>query len=262
MSDIEPEAVDVQEPSGIDPEPAAETAPEPEPQETAVAGWSEDDPAFQAAVARHAQAIVDDRLAGYTPPQQQQGEPLDLNSFLSPFEDGYGENLARFLADRDQYILGQIEQRLNPLLQREQAAATEAGQQAVKQFVGEQWNETRDGALTDDHMKAITDLADVYVREENERFGVRVGPDGFGVGPMAQTAARAALAKASETIRNLNRNAHTAGGQANIDQLAAVQSLPGDIRAGAAGHDVPPPAKTPGDLMNKYFGEGSAALVR
>ena len=120
----------------------------------------------------------------------------------------------------------------------------------MNQLISERWNEQQDGKLTDESQTAIKDLAPVYLAEMNQRYGE------------TQYAAQQALTKAAETVRAINRAARQAGGQANIDGLAAVQSAPGDVPAGAAGGiDVPDKAKTAGELMGKFFGPNAARLV-
>lgn len=257
MSDVELEPTEPQEPSGTDPETTPEVVPEPAPEPQVETSWR-DDPEYQALVAR--QAELEDRLAQYETPRQETPN-LDLNDFLNPLGDNFGENLARFLSDRDQYIAGMLDQRLEPLTAREQKAAEDAGKAAMAQLIGDQWNESTDGKLGDNTQKVIGDLSGVYLAEENQRLGVRVGPDGVGQGPLAQVAARNAITRATQTIRDMNRAQFQGGGQANVDALAAVQQLPGEIKAGAPGVDVADAPKTPAELMEKYFGKGSGALV-
>lgn len=238
-------------------EPAAATGPAaaaPEPVAApAPAGW--DDPAFIAAVDQRAAEMFEHRMSALAGQQQQQpaaaaGPAPDLNELLSPLSESFGENLARFLADRDQFLLGQIGQQIQPILSREEQAQTAQGQQVMDEIVTAQWNPATDGPLSEVGKSAIKDLAPSYLPEMEQRYGA---------GPMA---AQAALTKAAGTIRALNADARGAGGQANADQLAAVAAAAGEPGTGTGAIQVPPPAKDYNDVLARYFGGrngGSAA---
>lgn len=228
-------------------EPAIEAAP-PAPT------FSRDDPEFQAAVAETVQSMFG-TYGEPLSPQAEPGDPVDWNERLNPLGDNYGQSLVELLADRDKWLISEydkrLDQRLEPLTSRELRANEEAGNKLVEQFISEKWQPITDGPLTEKHTEAIKSLSMNFLTEENSRFGIT--DENRERHPMAQQAARQALTRASQVIKEINQAARAEGSQANIDGLAALTSAPGEPGTGGGAHSVPPPAKSPQELLDRYF---------
>lgn len=227
-----------------DPAPGGDPAPAAVAEPPAAPAWSADDPAFLEAVDQRAAAIIEGRLAAQQPqtPPPPAGQPLDLNEFLNPFGEQFGQNLATWLSQRDEWTLGQFDEKLAPILTREQQTVVAQGLTRMDELIAGRWDEARDGALTDPVKGVVKDLAVVYLGEMEARYGAS---------PMA---AEQALAKAADTIRSINSGAHAAGAGSNADRLAALAAAPTEPGGGGGAINVPTPAKSWDEIRTRISG--------
>lgn len=221
-----------------DGEPAPAVAPAPQ--------FDLDDPRvvdfLEGRVAEMTEARLQALAARAPAPAPAPGAPVDYNEVLSPLSDNFGQSLVQLLSERDQWLLTQFEQRLEPVLTREQETQLTQGHQMMDAVISEHWNEAADGKLTANVANAIKDIAPTYLAEMQGRYGE------------TPRAAQQALAKAASTVRALTTENRAAGTQANIDELAAVAGAAGEPGTGGGAMNVPPPDKSPRDVMARYFG--------
>ncbi len=217
------------------PEPAGDSGEEQpadfEPESPAA--LSLDDPALAELVGDLSRAQIEQILTEAQETYQPDDGGADFSD-LDPFEDGFGQKLVEAMRQIVTEAVQPINTRFESQAQNE---AVERGNQVIA--------ETLDtaGITRDDARKATVDLAQSYLPQMEQRFGAG-----------SPRAADAALQQAIKTVTALSRNEQQAGGQAEIDRLAAVAGASAQPNGGGAGVLSPERAKTPGELLARRFG--------
>lgn len=156
---------------------------------------------------------------------------------LDPFSDDYGNQLQKLIRD-------EIRSANEPLTQRFDAEDTVKADAQVAEMIDEEV--TRAGGFPAD----VADEAKALVKMIAPSFGDEM------VARYGQTdrAAQAILQKATQTVKDLLTKAGKTGGQAAIDDLAAVQGAGTDLPGNGGGINTPPPARSLEELHRRRFG--------
>lgn len=199
---------------------AQEPAAAAEPVVPDVPAWSPDDPRFQEAVDLRAAEIARGEISQlFTQFEQQkpqfEGDPVDPYEFLDPSSDQFGGNLLQLLAQRDQFMLGQMQQLFQPVQQRYQNESIAEGQQRIQDVIADDFAKNGEVTLPADAPvkvgEVIKDMASLYLPEMENRFGQNTA-----------RAAEQAITKATGVVRQLVAAAEQAGAAKNANHLATL----------------------------------------
>lgn len=211
----------------------AEPAPEASPEPVVETGGATDltaDPAIRELIASEADQIVQARLAQILGQQQPPADPEQQAEYnLDPWKDGFGDQLAAFLASRDEQILSRLEGLVGPLVQSQQAAEMEKGNKLVSDLLADTVSRTGGDFLDPESLR----IAEARGRELAQQMFERYGP--------TNRAAELAFERAVTEVRELEKKigeAYHARKQNELQQLAGATREPGVAAQGA----VRPPA--------------------
>lgn len=239
------------------PPPAAAT-------DTAPAAWSpaqlRDDPDFREFLAQEAADIADARFntllqqagAQQQGGQQQQAQPgvdFDANEFLNPLGDNYGENMLQLLGQQQREILGAVQQMIAPLAQTHEQQTQSAGDDLLKDAIGDAI--TRTGDLDADDVardRVMRDVRERFYPELAQRYGE------------TDKAAELAIDKAVANERAYQKQIADAAVERyknQIGTLAGVRGEPGG-GAGSGVETFPDTPLSPRELALKYGGQAAA----
>lgn len=219
----EPEAPAVEAPAGLTAEQAAEIA----------------DARFNTLLAQYQEQPA---------PTAEPGSPVDWNETLNPLDPNYGENFVRFNAQRDEWILGEfdkrLEQRLGPMSQQAAEQARTANETALDGVVAAEL--ARTGA-PESAAPIVKNLARSYYPALAQRLGPNAG-------------ASAAMSQAIKEVNALASASKTAGGTDNATQLNALAAA--NREPGTPGAPLSDPAATSvEDALARFKSRNTSTLT-
>lgn len=186
-------------------------------------------PEFQDAVAQQAAEIADARIAAMRAEQAQTAPTAPVQGAAPPFPDQYSENyaqeMAAYMAYRDDQLLSKIDQRISPvtdsLTATEQARVAAEGDQRVQDVIAD--DIARNGDLGETARALIRPIAEAKYGEYAARYGE------------GRRAAEAAIQSAAATIRQMHTEAGTAAATAEVNRINGLAGIRDQIGTGAAG---------------------------
>lgn len=164
--------------SGAAPEPAAATGGEVTPAQpaepagavgSAPSGWSgpSEDEWYETQATLRA---IADRFSGQPEPAEHGLDPPAGGFEWDPLADDADQQLAALLSQRDEFLLGRMQEMLSPVVQHTQAQRSEEAEARAMDVLAD--IETRDGAFATDEGRGIArTLADSYWGQAEQRFG-------------------------------------------------------------------------------------------
>lgn len=185
-------------------------------------------PEFQDAVAAQAAEIADARIAAMRA-EQAQAAQAPVQGAAPPFPDQYSENygqeMAAWMAWRDEQLLSKIDQRISPVTESltatEQARVAAEGDQRVQDMIAD--DISRNGDLGETARSLIRPLAEARYGEYAQRYGE------------GRRAAEAAIQSAAATIRQSVAEERTAAATAETNRINLLGGLRDTPAEGASG---------------------------
>lgn len=219
-----------------DPVEAAAEAPAPEPEapaeEAAAAGVPEapawqSDPAFRDFINDQIAEGIQARTAQFEQPATEQ--PQEEEGFdLDPFSDDFTGNFDRYMTQREERFLAKIDQRLEPVTQRDEREARERQDQQIDSMVTDAVASAGFPAeIQDEARDLVRELIPLYGDEMLNKYGP------------TERAAQAVMNKAIGKVNALLAAATKAGATAEQASLTALTTAAREL-PGAGGAVVQP----------------------
>lgn len=168
------------------------------------------------------------QLAAYLQSQGQQQpyeEPAQEFS-LDPLDDNYGEQLASFLQARDEALMGQFQQMLQPLVQANQQARIHDGMEQLRDIFYDDAQQHGEFAEGETAFEMALALGRTLYGEAAQRFG-----DG-------DRAAEAAFGQAIQTLRERDKAIGEAAVERYKNEIATLAGAPREPGASGVGTQV------------------------
>lgn len=206
-------------------------------------------PEFQEAVAQQAAEIADARFAQWQ--QSQRGTPeatppaptTAAPPFPDQYSENYGQEMAAYLAWRDEQLVSRIEQKIQPVTE-----SLTMAQQAAEQEQNEAWLQDvmsdaimRGGDMNESAKALVRPLAESLMFDITQRYGP------------GRRSVEMAIEKAVSVVRNTLAEASKTAATQEINRIGTLGALKGDLPSGVTGVSGLEPATLGArELAQKY----------
>lgn len=190
---------------------------------------------------------------GATQEQMQQVQQAGIDpSLLNPLDDNFGVNLLSLMQQRDQQMLGRMEQLAQamqaPMLAQQEAAVVAEGEERLTDMLADDM--ARNGDLPANAQKMVRVLAE----NAFPQFAAR-----YGSGPRS---AEMAMAHAAREVRGLLGEVGQQAQTEQTNRMATLAGVRGEPGSGAAGVETASDAPlSPRELALKYSTRMKSAAV-